>query len=332
MKDTREHPSRALGFLSRYHDGELSPEEAADFDRHAQGCAECRTSAAEYEAVLAMYREAGSSEADASLAARISRRIDTEVRHRAPVRYVTLQVDLLWASVVAVGLVGVLAVYGIFGRRKAAQGPTIVAEKAAPAPPPSSVREPPGRESAAAQPSPAPPEVLRPSPRYSPEAPSPARTSSPASSTGSPSSSAASPGSTSAEIAAAPAPVSKPEAFDSKAAATQRGGEAGAVPLRETGGEPLRVGGPVTAPVLIRRVEPVIPDAMRRRIVGVSPVVVEAVITETGEVTRMKVIHSNPPFDAAVLRALSQWRYRPAELDGKPVPVYLTVTLSIDVR
>jgi protein TonB len=330
VKDTREHPSRALGFLSRYHDGELSPEEAADFDRHARGCAECRTSAAEYEAVLAMYREAGSSEADASLAARISRRIDTEVRHRAPVRYVTLQVDLLWASVVAVGLVGVLAVYGIFGRRKPPRGPTIVAEKAAPAPP-AAVREPVGEESPAAQPSPAPPKALRSSPRFSPESPSPARASSSVS-TGSPSGSASSPASISSEIAAAPAPVSKEEASDSRIAAAPQGRSAGAAPLRDAGPEPLRVGGPVTAPVLIRRVDPVIPEAMRRRIVSASPVVVEAVITETGDVTRMKVIRSNPPFDAAVIRALSQWRYRPAELDGKPVSVYLTVTLSIDVH
>jgi len=134
-------------------------------------------------------------------------------------------------------------------------------------------------------------------------------------------------------MAAAPAPISEEKASDSKfAAAAPRGRNAAPEALRDTGPEPLRVGGPVTAPVLVRRVEPVISDGMRRRIVDASPVVIEAVITETGEVTRMKVIRSNPPFDAAVLRAVSQWRYRPAQLDGKPVPVYLTVTLSIDVR
>jgi len=330
VKDTREHPARVLGFLSRYHDGELSPDEAADFDRHAQGCAECRTSAAEYEAVLAMYREAGSSEADASLAARISRRIDTEVRHRAPVRYVTLQVDLLWASVVAVGLVGVLAVYGIFGRKKPVQGPTIVAEKASPAPP-ATVGEPIDEASPAAQPSPAPPKARRLPPRFSPETSARSGASSSVS-TGAPSSSAASPGSISGDVASAPAPVSKEEASDSKGAASPSGRDAAPDALRETGAQPLRVGGPVTAPVLIRRVEPVLPEGARRGIVGGSPVVVEAVITETGEVTRMKVIRSNPPFDAAVVRAVSQWRYRPAQLDGRPVPVYLTVTLSIDVH
>ena len=322
MKDIREHPSRALGFLSRYHDGDLTPEEKRDFERHTRACPECRESAEEYEAVLAMYREAGSSEADASLAARISRRIDTELRHRAPVRYVTLQIDLLWASVVAVGLVGVLALYGVFGRRKASPGPTIVAEKAAQAPP-AAAPEPAGEENREAGPSPAPPRALRSPSRFSPEAPAPAGEP-PAVLPASPPASAPAPESVSGGIAAAPAPASKAEASDSNAAAASR--------QRDAEAEPLRVGGPVTAPVLIRRVEPIIPESTRRRSIDASPVVVEAVITETGEVARLKVVRSNPPFDAAVIRAVSQWRYRPALLDGKPVSVYLTVTLSIDVH
>jgi hypothetical protein len=32
------------------------------------------------------------------------------------------------------------------------------------------------------------------------------------------------------------------------------------------------------------------------------------------------------------VNALSQWRYRPATLNGKPVPVYLTVAVSVHPR
>lgn len=85
----------------------------------------------------------------------------------------------------------------------------------------------------------------------------------------------------------------------------------------------------VTAPVLVYRVEPTYPEIARRgRAEGV--VVVEAVIDERGEVEDPRVVQSNtiPLLNEQALRAVRQWRYRPAAYRGKPVRVYVTVSVT----
>jgi len=296
----------------------------ADFDRHAERCADCRSTAAEYEAVLAMYRAAGADLPDDLLAARISRRIDTEVRHRGPVRFITLQIDLVWASVLAVALVGAIALYAVLARRPAS--PVRVAENvAAKAVPPASPATP------AVEPAPPRSAVT------SPPLPAPGRSASRAkepraASTGEPAPLAdtpfapeprQAPAAGLAASAPAPSPV-PPEANLKSAVSESRAGEDAL--------EPLPVGGPVSAPILIRRVDPNVSDEARRRIVGGSPVVIVAVISETGEVTQPRIVKSNPALDEAALRAVRRWRYRPALKDGKPVPAYLTITVNPDAR
>lgn len=97
-------------------------------------------------------------------------------------------------------------------------------------------------------------------------------------------------------------------------------------------GEPLRVGGDVKAPQLTNRVEPSYPEAARKaRMEGV--VILEAIITASGSVEDVKVLKSmNPLLDAAASRAVSQWRYRPATLNGRAVRVYLTVTVTFNLH
>jgi periplasmic protein TonB len=99
-----------------------------------------------------------------------------------------------------------------------------------------------------------------------------------------------------------------------------------------TGDEPLRVGGDVKAPQLINRVEPSYPEAARKaRMEGV--VILEAIITANGNVEEVKVLKSvNPLLDAAATRAVQQWRYRPATLNGRAVRVYLTVTVTFNLH
>ncbi|HLN80941.1 MAG TPA: TonB family protein [Thermoanaerobaculia bacterium] len=99
-----------------------------------------------------------------------------------------------------------------------------------------------------------------------------------------------------------------------------------------TGDEPLRVGGDVKAPQLVNRVEPSYPEAARKaRMEGV--VILEAIITASGNVEDVKVLKSvNPLLDAAATRAVSQWRYRPATLNGRAVRVYLTVTVTFNLH
>ncbi|HYR46677.1 MAG TPA: TonB family protein [Thermoanaerobaculia bacterium] len=99
-----------------------------------------------------------------------------------------------------------------------------------------------------------------------------------------------------------------------------------------TGEEPLRVGGEVKAPVLTNRVEPNYPEAARKaRMEGV--VILEAIITASGSVEEVKVLKSvNPLLDASGVRAVQQWRYKPATLNGRAVRVYLTVTVTFNLH
>jgi TonB family protein len=88
-------------------------------------------------------------------------------------------------------------------------------------------------------------------------------------------------------------------------------------------GEPLRPGGDVSAPVEIVRVEP---DC--RSLEGAArPVAVEVTVSSEGAVRDARVL-SSAPRDAtkAILDSVRGWRFRPATLEGRPVPVTFTVT------
>ena len=94
-----------------------------------------------------------------------------------------------------------------------------------------------------------------------------------------------------------------------------------------------RVGGEVHEPIEISRVQPRYPESCRsHRSQGV--VILEAVIDTRGRVTNTRDLRPGlcPALVAACRDALSQWRYRPATLHGKPVSVYLTVTFNVHPR
>ncbi len=137
-----------------------------------------------------------------------------------------------------------------------------------------------------------------------------------------------------------PQPLAEPEA---PAGEGVEGGVEGGVPGGVVGGvvggtgpgtgeEPLRVGGEVKAPVIINRVEPGYPEAARKaRMEGV--VILEAIITASGSVEDVKVLKSvNPLLDSSAVRAVQQWRYKPATLNGRAVRVYLTVTVTFNLH
>ena len=94
----------------------------------------------------------------------------------------------------------------------------------------------------------------------------------------------------------------------------------------------LPVGGDVRAPILLQRVEPDYPESARRaRLQGT--VILEATITTSGEVQQVRILKSvNPLLDEAAVRAVRVWRYRPATLNGRAVPVYLTVTVKFGIN
>jgi TonB family protein len=58
-------------------------------------------------------------------------------------------------------------------------------------------------------------------------------------------------------------------------------------------------------------------------------VVIEATIDEEGNVTNAKVTKSETPLlNQPALDAVQKWKYEPALLNGKPVPVLMTVTVN----
>ena len=93
---------------------------------------------------------------------------------------------------------------------------------------------------------------------------------------------------------------------------------------------PVRVGGAITAPALVSRVEPVYPRlAVSAHVQGV--VILEAVVDREGRVESVKVLRSIPLLDDAAAAAVRQWRYSPLLLNGRPERFVLTVTVSFSL-
>lgn len=94
------------------------------------------------------------------------------------------------------------------------------------------------------------------------------------------------------------------------------------------GGAPLRVGGDVRAPVVVKRVEPVYTTAaLKTRISGV--VILELVINREGKVTEARVLKPLPfGLDQAAIDAVRQWQFQPGTLRGEPVDVIWNQVLN----
>jgi protein TonB len=89
-------------------------------------------------------------------------------------------------------------------------------------------------------------------------------------------------------------------------------------------GGAIRVGGAARAPQKIRDAAPAYPEEARQaNVVGI--VVLEITVGVDGSVTDAHVLRSIPLLDAAALEAVRHWHYEPTLLNGKPVPVIMTV-------
>ena len=95
--------------------------------------------------------------------------------------------------------------------------------------------------------------------------------------------------------------------------------------------KPVPVGGNVRPPAKIRDAAPVYPAiAQAARVEGT--VIIEATIDIDGRVRSTRVLRSIPLLDEAALAAVSQWGYTPTLLNGTPVPVVMTVTVTFRLR
>jgi protein TonB len=91
--------------------------------------------------------------------------------------------------------------------------------------------------------------------------------------------------------------------------------------------QPVRVGGSVREPQLIKMVPPVYPSlASKARVTGT--VVLEATVTEHGTVEQIRVISGHPLLIEAAINSVKQWQYEPTLLNGIPVAVILTAKVN----
>jgi TonB family protein len=90
---------------------------------------------------------------------------------------------------------------------------------------------------------------------------------------------------------------------------------------------PVRIGGNIRKPVKIQDAEPVMPPiAVQAGIRGI--VIVEITIGPDGGVKDAKILRSIPLLDQAALEAVRNWRYEPTHLNGAPVAVIMTETVT----
>ena len=132
-------------------------------------------------------------------------------------------------------------------------------------------------------------------------------------------------------------PDSEPQLLSHGASYMNPAGDFGAPPppppppSTSWGSGAVRVGGTISVPVRVTNVPPIYPAiAKAAKVQGV--VIIEAVIGPDGRVSDARVLRSIPLLDQAALDAVMQWEYTPTSLNGTPVPVIMTITVSFTTQ
>lgn len=98
------------------------------------------------------------------------------------------------------------------------------------------------------------------------------------------------------------------------------------------GGGVYRVGGGVSAPVVIFRVEPLYSEEARK-VKHQGVVVLWAIVRKDGSLEVLKLVRGlGLGLDESAINALKQWKFRPGMKDGVPVDVALNVEVSFTLR
>jgi TonB family protein len=99
-------------------------------------------------------------------------------------------------------------------------------------------------------------------------------------------------------------------------------------------GRPLPIGGPISRPQIVpgTKIQPVYTELARQAHLQGS-VILQATIDEGGNVIDLRVLEALPMgLDREAVRAVSQWKFTPALLYGRPVKVFFTVTVQYEAR
>lgn len=91
----------------------------------------------------------------------------------------------------------------------------------------------------------------------------------------------------------------------------------------------VRIGGEVTVPRRQKHADPLYPDVARSARVGAT-MVVNVVVSETGDVLLANLLRSVPILDDATLRAVRQWKYEPLHVNGVPTAFVVAVAIVYD--
>jgi TonB family protein len=91
-------------------------------------------------------------------------------------------------------------------------------------------------------------------------------------------------------------------------------------------------GGVVTMPQVLKERKPVYPQTVMRS--GVQGTVeVEAVVDIDGAVADARVVRPlHPELDEQAIAAVRDWKFVPGVMNGKPVPVLITIEMTFTVR
>jgi protein TonB len=94
---------------------------------------------------------------------------------------------------------------------------------------------------------------------------------------------------------------------------------------------PVRLPSGIKSPVKTVDVSPAYPAIARSAHVQ-GTVILEAVLDASGRVDDVRVLRSIPLLDQAAIDAVRQWRYTPTLLNGRAIPIVLTVTVSFTLQ
>jgi protein TonB len=92
----------------------------------------------------------------------------------------------------------------------------------------------------------------------------------------------------------------------------------------------IRISQGVTKGLLIQKVQPQYPVlAKAARVQG--DVVLSAIISKEGNIENLQLVSGHPMLVPAAIETVKQWRYRPYLLNGQPVEVETTITVTFEL-
>lgn len=97
-------------------------------------------------------------------------------------------------------------------------------------------------------------------------------------------------------------------------------------------GGPMWIEGNVQPPQKIFGPEPrYTEEARKARVQGI--VILQAIVDALGNVSNVKIVKGLPEgLDQSAVATVQSWRYKPATLEGEPVPVYMNITVSFSLQ